>query len=59
MNDKLQQRLKAVPLTMERRLTALFWEMLPPVLFFFIALLLIFVVLKLLALQFALHLARL
>ena len=53
MPDKLQQRLTAFPLTVGRRFTGLFWEMLPPVLFFFIALMLIFVVLKLLALQYS------
>jgi fumarate reductase subunit D len=37
---------------MGRRLKGLFWEMLPPVLFVFIPLMLIFVVLKLLALQY-------
>jgi hypothetical protein len=55
MTDKLQQRLTAAPLTVERRLAALFWEMLPPVLFFFIALMLIFAVVKLLALQYSIR----
>jgi hypothetical protein len=55
MPDKLQQRLTAVPLTLGRGLTSLFWEMLPPVAFFFIALMLIFVVLKLLALQYSIR----
>jgi fumarate reductase subunit D len=55
MADKLEQRLAAVPLTLGRRLTGLFWEMLPPVLFFFIALMLIFVVIKLLALQYSIR----
>jgi fumarate reductase subunit D len=55
MPDKLQQRLIAGPLTVGRRLTGLFWEMLPPVLFFFIALMLIFVVVKLLALQYSIR----
>jgi hypothetical protein len=45
-------RLTAVPLTLGRGLTSLFWEMSPPVSFFFIALMLIFVVVKLLALQY-------
>jgi len=55
MPDKLQQRLTAVPLTLGRGLTSLFWEMLPPVSFFFIALMLIFVVVKLLALQYSIR----
>jgi len=55
MPDKPRQRLTAVPLTVGRRLTGLFWEMLPPVLFFFIALMLIAVVLKLLALQYSIR----
>ena len=55
MPDKLQQRLTAVPLTVGRGLTSLFWEMLPPVSFFFIALMLIFVVVKLLALQYSIR----
>src|ERR1700741_1240115 len=55
MPDKLQQRLTVVPLTVERRLNGLFWEMLPPVSFFFIALMLIFVVVKLLALQYSIR----
>ena len=55
MPDKPQQRRTAVPLTVGRRLTGLFWEMLPPVLFFFIALMLIFMVVKLLALQYSLR----
>jgi fumarate reductase subunit D len=55
MPDKLQQRLTAVPFTVGRRLTGLFWEMLPPVLFFFIALMLIFAVVKLLALQYSIR----
>jgi fumarate reductase subunit D len=54
MSDKLQ-RLTVVPLTVGRRLTGLFWEMLPPVLFFFIALMLIFAVVKLLALQYSIR----
>src|SRR6516165_9318700 len=40
---------------MGSRLKSLFWEMLPPVLFIFIPLMLIFVVLKLLALQYEIH----
>jgi hypothetical protein len=55
MPDTLQERLTAVPLTVGRRLTGLFWEMLPPVLFFFIALMLIFAVVKLLALQYSIR----
>jgi fumarate reductase subunit D len=55
MPDKLQQRLTTIPLTVGRSLTGLFWEMLPPVSFFFIALMLIFVVLKLLALQYSIR----
>jgi fumarate reductase subunit D len=55
MSDKLQERLTAVPLTVGRGLTGLFWEMLPPVLFFFIALMLIFAVVKLLALQYSIR----
>jgi fumarate reductase subunit D len=55
MPYKLQQRLTAVPLTAGRRLTGLFWEMLPPVLFFFIALMLILAVVKLLALQYSIR----
>jgi fumarate reductase subunit D len=55
MTDKLQTRLTAVPLTVGRGLTGLFWEMLPPVLFFFIALMLIFVVVKLFALQYSIR----
>lgn len=46
------QSTTAIPLTVGGRLTGLFWEMLPPVLFFFIPLMLIFMVLKLLALQY-------
>jgi hypothetical protein len=42
-------------LTMGRRLKGLFLEILPPVLFFFIALMLIFMVVKLLALQYSLR----
>jgi fumarate reductase subunit D len=55
MPDKLEERLAAVPLNVGRRLTGLFWEMLPPVLFFFIALMLIFAVVKLLALQYSIR----
>jgi hypothetical protein len=55
MPDTLQERLTAVPLTVGRRLTGLFWEMAPPVLFFFIALMLIFAVVKLLALQYSIR----
>ena len=55
MPDELQQRLTAIPVTLGTRLTALFWEMLPPVLFFFIALMLILSVVKLLALQYSIR----
>jgi fumarate reductase subunit D len=55
MTDRLQQRLTAVPLSVGRRLTGLLREMLPPVSFFFIALMLIFAVVKLLALQYSIH----
>lgn len=55
MPHKRHQRTTAMPLTLERRLKGLFWEMLPPVSFFFIALMLIFVVMKLLALQYSIH----
>jgi fumarate reductase subunit D len=55
MTDKLKERLTAVPLTVRRSIAGLFWEMLPPVLFFFIALMLIFAVVKLLALQYSIR----
>jgi hypothetical protein len=55
MSHELQQHLAAVPLTVVKRLKDLFWEMLPPVLFFFIALMLIFMVMKLLALQYSIR----
>jgi fumarate reductase subunit D len=55
MPDKRQRRLTAVPLAVGRSLAGLFWEMLPPVAFFFIALILIFVVVKLLALQYSIR----
>lgn len=55
MTEELQQRLTAVPLTVKGRLAGLFWEILPPVLFFFIALMLIFAVVKLLALQYSIE----
>jgi hypothetical protein len=45
----------SIALTVGRRLRALFWEMLPPVLFFFIAMLLMATVVKLLALQYEIH----
>ena len=45
----------AIPLTLGARLKGLFWEMLPPVSFFFSAMMLIFVVVKLLALQYSIH----
>ena len=44
-----------MPGAIGRRLFALFKEMLPPVAFFFVALMLIFVVVKLLALQYSIH----
>jgi fumarate reductase subunit D len=55
MPHKHHQRTTAIPLTIGRRLKGLFWEMLPSVLFFFVALMLIFVVVKLLALQYSIH----
>jgi fumarate reductase subunit D len=55
MPATLHQRLTAAPLSMGKRLSGLFWEMLPPVSFFFIALMLIFVVIKLLALQYSIR----
>ena len=45
----------AIPLTLGARLKGLFWEILPPVSFFFSAMMLIFVVVKLLALQYSIH----
>ena len=51
MPNQLQST-PAIPFAVGRRLEGLFWEMLPPVLFVFIPLMLIFVVLKLLALQY-------
>jgi hypothetical protein len=44
-----------IPEAVGRGLKGLFWEMLPPVSFFFIALMLIFIVMKLLALQYSIH----
>jgi hypothetical protein len=55
MSDQQQQPATATALTVGRRLEGLFWEMLPPVSFFFIAMLLISVVVKLLALQYSIH----
>ena len=55
MPSKSQHTTTAIPLTVGRRLKGLFWEMLPPVLFFFIAILLISIVVKLLALQYEIH----
>jgi fumarate reductase subunit D len=55
MAHSIQRRLRAAPLALERGVTNLFWEMLPPVLFFFIALGLILVVVKLLALQYSIR----
>jgi fumarate reductase subunit D len=55
MLDTLQGRLTSVPVSAGKRLAGLFWEMLPSVSFFFIALMLIFVVVKLLALQYSIH----
>jgi len=49
------ERVTAVPRTVGKGLTGLFWEMLPPVSFFFIALMLIFIVVKLLALQYSIR----
>src|SRR6516225_877713 len=43
------------PLTVGGRLKGLFWEMVPPVSFFFIAMILIFAVVKLLALQYSIR----
>ena len=45
----------ASPLTVGGRLKGLFWEMVPPVSFFFIAMILIFAVVKLLALQYSIR----
>src|SRR6516225_4629669 len=51
----VRQRSTAMALTMGRRLKGLFWEMLPPVAFFFTAMILIAIVVKLLALQYQIH----
>ena len=51
MPDQRGQSSIASPLTVGGRLTGLFWEMVAPVSFFFIAMILIFAVVKLLALQ--------
>jgi len=45
----------AILLTLRTRLSGLFWEMLPPVAFFFTAMILIAIVVKLLALQYQIH----
>jgi len=45
----------AILLTLRTRLSGLFWEMLPPVAFFFTAMILIAIVVKLLALQYEIH----
>ena len=55
MTDQHNQHTTAIPLAVERGLKGLFWEMLPPVSFFFSAMMLIFVVVKLLALQYSIH----
>jgi len=55
MPDQQDQRTTAVPRTVGRFLEGLFWEMLPPVSFFFIAMILIFAVVKLLALQYSIR----
>ncbi len=55
MPDQQHQHTAAIALTVGRRLEGLFWEMLPPVLFFFIAMILIFAVVKLLALQYSIR----
>jgi hypothetical protein len=55
MTNQHAQHTTAIPAAVGRGLKGLFWEMLPPVSFFFIALLLIFVVMKLLALQYSVH----
>src|SRR6516165_12176034 len=49
------QSTTASPLTMGGRLKGLFWEMVPPVSFFLIAMILISAVVKLLALQYSIH----
>ena len=55
MTNQHAQHTTAIPVAVGRGLKGLFWEMLPPVSFFFIALMLIFVVMKLLALQYSIH----
>ena len=55
MLDTLQARMTSVPVSVGKPLAGLFWEMLPAVSFFFIALMLIFVVVKVLALQYPIH----
>ena len=55
MPDQQHQRTTATPPTLGGRLKGLFWETLPPVLFFFIAMMLISVVVKLLALQYSIR----
>jgi hypothetical protein len=55
MPDQQLQPTIAIAPTVGRRLEALFWEMLPPVSFFFIAMILISVEVKLLALQYSIR----
>jgi hypothetical protein len=55
MPDQQGQTMTASPLTVGGRLKGLFWEMVPPVSFFFIAMILISAVVKLLALQYSIH----
>ena len=55
MDVRLNSRVGAVSGVVGRRIFALMKEMLPPVTFFFIALILIFVVVKLLALQYSIR----
>ena len=55
MPDQRGQSSIASPLTVGGRLTGLFWEMVAPVSFFFIAMILIFAVVKLLALQYSIR----
>jgi fumarate reductase subunit D len=55
MATAMNSRIGAMPGAVGRRLIALFKEMLPPVSFFFVALMLIFVVVKLLALQYSIQ----
>jgi hypothetical protein len=50
-----QENTTAIALNLGTRLKGLFWEMLPPVSFFFIAMMLIAIVVKLFALQYEIH----